>query len=294
MYRLSDDTAIIFTTDFFTPIVDDPFDYGSIAAANAMSDVYAMGGEVVMALNIACFPKDMDDAVIREILRGGALKVREAGGAIVGGHTIDDDEPKYGLAVMGMAHPDRLVDKSGGRPGDLLVLTKPLGSGLITTALKGEAAEPEHVVSAVESMITLNRSAARCMRDAGCVSATDVTGFGLIGHALEIATHSRVRLRIRTDNLPLLPGTLDYAGMWLFPAGANHNRSAFECRVRFAENLPEEFRMMLFTPETSGGLLICVASDRLNLLQRLMNETDREIWVIGEIRTGEGLEFVTG
>ena len=183
VYKINDEVAVIQTLDFFPPVVDDPYDYGAIAAANAMSDVYAMGGEVVLALNICGFPPDLPPDVVTEILRGGAEKVAEAGGIIAGGHTLDDKEPKYGLAVMGFVHPDCVAAKAGARPGDVLILTKPLGVGIITTALKGQVAEPGHVEAAVESMKKLNRRAARLMQSVGVNACTDVTGFALLGHA---------------------------------------------------------------------------------------------------------------
>jgi selenide, water dikinase len=292
IYRISEDRAVIFTTDFFTPIVDVPRDYGAIAAANALSDVYAMGGEVLLALNIACFPKDMDESIIRDILLGGAEIIKESGGVLAGGHTIDDDEPKYGLAVMGSVHPERIVEKSGAEPGDLLVLSKPLGTGIITTALKGDMAEERHVVPAVASMRRLNKTAADCMMNAGCVTATDITGYGFIGHALEIARHSDVRLSFNTDKIPFLPGAMTYAGMWLFPAGSNHNREAFECKTVFHDHIQEELRMLLYTPETSGGLLLCIKPGRLQGLLDDAESNQQEMWVVGTVQSGNGLAFV--
>lgn len=290
VYRLTPDLAIIHTLDFFTPIVDDPYQYGAIAAANALSDVYAMGGEVLLALNICAFPADMDPAVISEILRGGAEKVREAGGVLAGGHTVDDKEPKYGLSVLGVVHPDRVLTKGGARPGDVLALTKPLGAGIVTTAFKGGVAEPEPVAAATASMAALNRTAAQLAGRVGVRGATDITGFGLLGHASEMANLSEVGLRFRLADLPFLPGAREYAEQWLFPAGANRNQEHFGCGVMFAADIPDEIRLLLFTPETSGGLLLAVSSDRLSELLVLAREAGQPLWVVGEAVEGFGIE----
>jgi selenide, water dikinase len=292
VYRLNENLALIFTLDFFTPIVDDPYDFGSIAAANSMSDVYAMGGDVVLALNICGFPRDMEPSVIAEILRGGADKVIEAGGILSGGHTINDDEPKYGLAVVGFVHPKKVLTKQGARPGDLLVLTKPLGVGIITTALKAGKARVDHVSEATAGMQRLNKKASIVMRQTGVHAMTDVTGFALIGHALEIAVHSKVLFRIRTAALPFLPGAADYADQWLFPGGTAANRQAYERDVRFSDGIPEETAQLLFTPETSGGLLAAVPKNRLGRLRSRFAEDGQEIWVIGEVDEGRGIEVV--
>lgn len=288
VYKINDELAIIQTLDFFTPIVDDPYEYGAIAAANAMSDVYAMGGEVILALNIAAFPPKMPPEIISEILRGGAEKVLEAGGVIAGGHTIDDEEPKYGLAVMGHVHPQEITTKAGARPGDLLILTKPLGVGIIATAAKGDAAEPEHFRRAVESMLLLNRQAARIMRQAGCRAATDITGFSLLGHACEMAEKSEVKLRFYLDKLPFLEGAQGYAKEWLFPGGACRNQEAYVGKVQFGSGIGEEMQLLLFTPETSGGLLISVPPASLEIFQHLCRSTGQKYWVVGEVLEGEG------
>ncbi len=289
VYRIDDNTAVIQTLDFFTPVVDDPYEYGSIAAANAMSDVYAMGGEVVLALNICGFPSDLDPEIMQAILRGGADKVAEAGGVLAGGHTVCDPEPKYGLAVMGLVHPEGLFTNNGARSGDRLLLTKPLGTGLITTAAKGDAALPEHLADAVTSMQQLNRDAARLLREAGVICCTDVTGFSLLGHGLELADGSGVRLNLHFDRLPLLPGTHDYAADWFFPAGSCHNQTCFEPQVEFAANIGEEKRMLLFTPETSGGLLAAVPSEQLEKLQERFEAAGHLCAVVGEVTDGEGI-----
>jgi selenide,water dikinase len=292
VYQVTEEVAVIQTLDFFTPIVDDPYDFGAVAAANAMSDVYAMGGEVVLALNICAFPRDLPLEVVQAILRGGADKVAEAGAVLAGGHTIEDPEPKYGLAVMGLVHPERIWTKGGARAGDRLVLTKPLGVGLITTALKGEVAEPEHVAAAVRSMARLNRGAARAARAAEVHACTDITGFSLLGHGLEMADQSQVALRFHLEALPLLPGAREYAEQSLFPGGSCRNRDAYTDRVRFAPSIPDEMRMLLFTPETSGGLLLAVAPERADTLLAQLRALGEEGWVIGEAVPGAGIEVV--
>ncbi len=290
VYRIDDDTAVIQTLDFFTPIVDNPYDYGAIAAANAMSDVYAMGGQVLLALNIAAFPADLPLEITQAILRGGADKVAEAGGVLAGGHTIEDKEPKYGLAVMGVVHPQRILTKAGARPGDILALTKPLGVGIITTALKGEAADPAHVAAAVESMARLNQGAARLIQEIGVNACTDITGFALLGHGMEMAEKSGVRLRFRLSDLPFLPGAHEYAEQWLFPGGACRNEDAYSAQVAFAPDIPDETRRLLFTPETSGGLLIAVPPQRLEALQAAFAGAKDPCWIVGEVLEGSGID----
>jgi selenide,water dikinase len=286
IYRVSEDQAIIFTTDFFTPVVDDPYQYGAIAAANAMSDVYAMGGEVIMALNICGFPKEMPVEIVSEILRGGAEKVAEAGGVIAGGHTLDDDEPKYGLAVVGFVHPGEVVTKVGARPGDVLFLTKRLGVGIITTAGKGGVAEEAHLREAVGEMLALSRKAAQLMKQVDVHAVTDITGFALMGHSYEVAELSQVTLRFHLDRLPFLPGARRYANEWLFPAGSSCNRDAYLDKVSFASGIPEEMQMLLFTPETSGGLLIAVAPDDTDRLADLFTKEGQWYAIVGEATEG--------
>jgi selenide,water dikinase len=292
VYKINDEVAVIQTLDFFPPVVDGPYDYGAIAAANAMSDVYAMGGQVVLALNICGFPPDLPPEVIVEILRGGAEKVAEAGGVLAGGHTLDDKEPKYGLAVMGLIHPNRVLAKAGARPGDVLVLTKPLGVGIITTALKGEVADPAHVAAAVESMKKLNRQAARLIQQVGVHACTDVTGFALLGHGYEMAEKSGVRLRFYVEQLPFLAGAQQYADDWLFPGGTCNNERAYKHAVCFGPGISEEMQQLLYTPETSGGLLVAVALEKLKELITLFDVQGQEHWTIGEVLEGEGIEVV--
>jgi selenide,water dikinase len=291
VYRITKEVAVILTLDFFTPVVDDPYDYGAIAAANAMSDVYAMGGEVALALNICGFPSDLPPEVIGEILRGGAEKVAESGGALVGGHTIVDKEPKYGLAVMGMVHPAQVFTKGGAQPGDSLVLTKPLGTGIITTALKGEVADPRHVAAAVESMKRLNKEAASLLRNAGVHACTDITGFSLLGHAYEMAERSGARLRFSAEKLPFLEGAVGYAEASLFPGGACRNKDTYERWVHFPPAMAEEMRMLLFTPETSGGLLAAIPPERLSMLLEQFAASAQPSWVVGDVSRGEGIEI---
>jgi selenide,water dikinase len=292
VYRLNEDVAIVHTLDFFPPVVDDPYDYGAIAAANAMSDVYAMGGEVLLALNISAFPPDLPPAVTSEILRGGAEKVAEAGGVLAGGHTIDDEEPKYGLSVMGIVHPDRVWTKAAARPRDILVLTKPLGVGIITTVLKAGIVAPAHIAAAVENMRKLNREAAHILQRIGVRGVTDVTGFALLGHGYEMAEKSGVRLRFHLEQVPFLEGAREYADMWLFPGGTCNNERAYQHGVTFAPGIEEEMQQLLYTPETSGGLLVAVPPGKLNPLTTLFDASGHPYWAIGEVVEGEGVEVV--
>jgi selenide,water dikinase len=290
VYRISGEVAVIQTLDFFPPVVDDPHDYGAIAAANAMSDVYAMGGEVVLALNICGFPPTLGTDTITEILLGGAEKVAEAGGILAGGHTISDEEPKYGLSVMGLVHPDDVLTKGGARVGDLLVLTKPLGVGIITTASKGDAAEPKDIAAAVDSMKKLNRAAARQFREGAVHACTDITGFAVLGHGYEMAERSGVRLRFYEDQLPFLPGAKRYADEGLFPGGTCNNQQAYEHAVTFGPSVTQEMRQLLFTPETSGGLLAAVPAGNMTTLAAGFAEEGESHWVVGEVVQGEGID----
>jgi selenide, water dikinase len=264
VYRLTDDLALVQTVDFFTPIVDDPYTYGQIAAANSLSDIYAMGGRPLTAMNIVGFPMDTLHAdVLGEILRGGADIAREAEVTIVGGHTIDDLEPKYGLAVTGVVDPATMVTAHGARPGDLLVLTKPLGTGTISTALKADAAAKHHVVQAVRWMLTLNRSASAAMVKAGASAATDVTGYGLLGHLADLCAASGVAAEISFDSCPLMPGALEYAGQGFVPKGTRTNLASLESRIHVVQGLDDPASFLLADPQTSGGLLVALKPDRL-------------------------------
>jgi selenide,water dikinase len=267
VYRLDDRRALVVTTDFFPPVVDDPYDYGAIAAANAMSDVFAMGGTVLFALNIAAFPEKLDTAILSEIMRGGAEKVREAGAAIAGGHTLNDDEPKYGLVVIGMADLASVRSKAGAQVGDVLILSKSLGTGVVTTALKQSKADPAHVAASVASMSRLNKQASDAANRAEAHAVTDITGYSLLGHAWEMANLSSVNLEIEVSGFDWLPGAEAYAADWIFPGGMSNNRTHYAQWVTFAPDISEEIQSLLFNPETSGGLLIAVAPDRAEQLE---------------------------
>jgi len=293
VYRLSDRLAIVQTVDFFTPVVDDPYAYGAIAAANALSDVYAMGGDVLFALNIAALPDNLPPEVTSEIFRGGAEKVAEAGAVIAGGHTIRDQEPKYGLCVTGIVDPAQATTKGGARPGDLLVLTKPLGVGVVTTAIKRELATEDEIAAATASMLRLNRNAARAARQVGARAATDITGYGLLGHALEMANSAGVCFRFSWSALPFLPGALKHGQDWVFPGGATSNAQAYQAQVQFDQPLEEWQRMMLFDPETSGGLLIAVHAARADQLLEALRLGGDDACLVGEVIPGSGIVVAT-
>ena len=289
VFRLSESQAVIQTVDFFPPVVDDPYYFGAIAAANALSDIYAMGGDVLFALNLCAFPDDLPGEIIREILRGGADKVAEAGAAIAGGHSVRDKEPKYGLSVTGLIHPDHILTKGGGKPGDALVLTKPLGVGVITTALKRAQADEADVTAATHSMARLNRHAAQLALRLGARSATDITGFGLLGHALEMARAGQVQFAFTWSALPFLPGALRYAEQWIFPGGAEANQKTTEPATQFAPELTDWQRMLLFDPETSGGLLVPLPSTQAHEFVTQMAALGESAWIVGDVRSGAGL-----
>lgn len=284
VYKLNDDLAMIQTLDFFTPIVDDPYTFGQIAAANSLSDVYAMGGEPKLAMNIVCFPNCLDPSILTEILKGGYDKVKEAGALVVGGHTVEDDEPKYGLSVTGFAHPSKILTNSNARPGDLLILTKPLGVGIINTAVKGELADKDSYDEAVMVMATLNKYAKEAMDQvSGINSLTDITGFGLLGHGLEMAMASNVSIRIYHKNIPVIAKALEYAGMGLVPAGAYSNREYVGRRVLIDERVPKSMEDILFDPQTSGGLLISIEKDKADLLLDKLTKIPTKYAVVGEV-----------
>ena len=291
VYVVAPGVAIVETVDFFAPIVDDPYAFGQIAAANAMSDVYAMGGEVLFALNVAAWPNGMDLEPLERIFQGGVDKIAEAGGTIAGGHTVQDDEPKYGLAVTGRVDPERIIRKGAARAGDALFLTKPLGTGLIATAHKRRAVTPEDLASAVASMVNLNRDAARAAVAAGVRAGTDITGFGLIGHAFEIAAASGVCLRIEAERVPLLPGTLDYAERGMRSDGLTRNVEYFSDggRSRFAAELPASLRDALFDPQTSGGLLLAVPATSVAAFEREAATRAVTATRIGDVIAGTGI-----
>jgi len=261
VYKLTPECALVQTVDFFTPIVDDPFTFGAIAAANSLSDIYAMGARPISALSIVAYPGkgDLDD--LEAILRGGASKMAEAECAILGGHSVNDDEIKFGYAVTGLIHPDRILSNAGAQPGDVLILTKRIGTGVISTALKRGIAKEEHVRGSIESMLALNRAACEQMQGLDVHGCTDVTGFGLLGHAREMALASRVTLEIEAEKTPLLDGALEYARAGAIPGGLKNNREFASCAVELARELPPELETLLYDPQTSGGLLIAMAEE---------------------------------
>jgi len=280
----------VVTTDFFTPVVDDPYDYGSIAAANSISDIYAMGGQPFLALNVAALIPDLPAEINGEILRGGAEKAREAGVVIAGGHTVQDTEPKYGLVVLGFVNPKRMLAKGGVRPGDALVLTKPLGFGVTTTALKQEKATPEDVAEVVTWMKKLNKAAGALAVEFQLRGGTDITGFSLLGHASEMAAASGVGMRFFVDKLPFVACAHKYAGMGTFAGGLFDNLKHFGPLVRFAPAISEETRMLLFDPQTSGGLLLAVPRRKLADFLKRAGGINQPAWEVGQAFEGEGIE----
>ena len=285
VYRINDETAAILTLDFFTPVVDDPYTFGQIAAANSLSDVYAMGGKPVTAMNITCFPSCLPMTVLGEILRGGADKVKEAGGVLVGGHTVEDDEPKYGLSVMGLVHPKEVYANAGAKPGDMLVLTKPVGLGILNTAIKADLASPEVCAKAVFNMAYLNKDACEAMVAVGGNACTDITGFGLLGHAYEMADGSKVSLEIWSDYVPVLEESLEFARMGIIPAGMYSNEGYLSDKVHFVNTVKTELRDVLFDPQTSGGLLIALPEEKVDaLMNRLRSALKTDFNVIGRVK----------
>ena len=295
VYRITDQIAAIHTVDFFTPIVDDPFWFGQIAAANALSDVYAMGGRPAVAMNLLCVPNCLSQETVRKILEGGHQKAVEAGCVIAGGHTIQDNEPKYGLCVTGYVHPDKVLRNVGARPGDALVLTKPLGTGVLTTAAKADLLEPEQYDRLVRSMAQLNAKAAEAMLQCREIHAcTDVTGFGLLGHADEMASGSGVTIRIYSRRLPLLPGALELAEMGIIPAGAYRNRDYVMPRLSVGENVPQARLDLISDPQTSGGLLIALPMEEAGALVDALRADCPDSAIVGTVlpKTDHTLEIV--
>jgi selenide,water dikinase len=290
VYLVRDDLALVSTVDFFTPIVDDPFDFGRIAATNALSDVYAMGGRPLTALNIVAFPEDLDLEILARILDGGASVARDAGVAVIGGHTIKDAEPKYGMAVTGVVDPKRIVTNAGARPGDVLVLTKPLGTGILTTALKRRAIRDDDLQEAVSWMTTLNDRASDAMLAAGVHAATDITGFGLLGHAGGMARASGVGLVIEATSVPFMKRVLELIGAGIVPGGTRHNAETHARFTDFASSVPETVRIGISDAQTSGGLLISVPYDTVETLTRELKKCGALAAVIGEVREGAGIE----
>lgn len=283
VYRLHDDCALVQSVDFFTPVVDDPMTFGRIAAANALSDLYAMGARPLTAMNLVGFPNCLDRDVLVAILKGGAEKLAEAGAVMVGGHTVEDDEPKYGLAMTGLVDPAKMISTVGALPGDLLLLTKPLGTGILVTALKGEVITEEQMTDAIRSMTTLNRRASEAMCEVGVHACTDITGFGLLGHTLEMAEASQVGIVLEAGSLHVFPLVLDMAAIGLVPAGSYHNREYYLPRVINRDELPPELVDILADPQTSGGLLMAVAPDRLEAMQAALRARDVAAWTVGRV-----------
>jgi selenide,water dikinase len=270
VYRLTPDLALVQTVDFFTPMVDDPYSFGAIAATNAISDIYAMGGRPVCCVSIVAYPAKGDLDALTEIMRGGAEKMHQAGCAVLGGHSVNDDEPKFGYAVSGVIHPDRIKTNCGARPGDALIFTKRIGTGVICTALKRRMADPAHVAAAIESMTTLNRVACEVMLDYDVHACTDVTGFGLIGHARELALGSNVTLAIDPATIRFLPGALEYARQGAVPGGQKNNYEFASCVVEKDCEIAADVETLLYDPQTAGGLLISLEEDAAkSLMERL-------------------------
>jgi selenide,water dikinase len=290
VYRLNGEQAVVSTADFFPPVVDDPYAFGAIAAANAMSDVYAMGGEVLFALNLVAFPDNLEPEILIEILRGGRDKVMEGGGVIAGGHTVTDKEPKYGLAVTGIVHPERILTKGQAQVGDVLVLTKPLGTGVITTAHKREQVDEGDLEAAIASMSTLNCKAAQVLVQAGVRTCTDVTGFGLLGHAWEMALQSEGGIRFWWEQLPWLPGAQHYAAAGCVPGGTGRNEEFLNEFVTLPANFGPTERDLLFDPQTSGGLLAAVRPELWPVVQSKFLEENLACWQIGEVIANRGIK----
>ena len=287
---MDDDRALVVTTDFFTPVVDDPYDYGAIAAANSLSDIYAMGGKPFMALNIAALPPDLPLEISSEILRGGAEKAREAGVVVAGGHTVQDKEPKFGLIALGFLDPGKMITKQGAKVGDKLVLSKPLGFGTTTTALKNGKVDPDDLVEVVDWMKRLNKTAGQLAVEFGLRSGTDITGFSLLGHGYEIAQASGVELHFNFEKIPFLKGAHKYAQAWIFPAGSHDNKSYFGSHVRFSPEIDEPSQMLLFDAQTSGGLLLSVPADKLDSLLSRAGDIGQDLWEIGEVVAGDSIQ----
>ena len=275
------------SVDFFTPVVDDPLQYGRIAAANALSDVYAIGARPVTALNIVGFPPCLDKEILTLILKGGAEKIAEAGAVLVGGHTVDDDEPKYGLAVTGVVDPTAMITTSGARDEDVLVLTKPLGTGILATALKGEVITEGDMADAIHGMQLLNKAAGEVMLEVGAHACTDITGFGLLGHACEMAEASRVQIQLDGGRLPTYAKVLEMAGMGLIPEGSYNNRTYYLSRVENGVSVKSNVLDILADPQTSGGLLISLEKDKVPDLLKRLRERGVDGWIVGRVAAGE-------
>lgn len=285
VYKLSDELAIIQTIDFFTPIVDEPYDFGQIAAANALSDVYAMGGKPLTAMNVVCFPtKSLDISILKDILRGGIDKMKEAGVTLVGGHSIDDKELKYGLSVTGAVHPERLVTNAGARTGDKLILTKPLGTGIVSTAIKAGKASRQTIVDLTKYMAALNKKASELMQKVGVHACTDITGFGFIGHACQLAQNSKIGIKVQSGSVPFFAEAEEFAKKGLCPGGLERNREFYGRMVEFSQRVPDYIKDILFDPQTSGGLLISLPCEAAELLLKSLKKASvPKAAIVGEI-----------
>ena len=284
VYKISADTALIQTIDFITPIVNDPYSFGQIAAANSISDVYTMGGRPITAMNVVSFPSgDMDIAILKEILRGGLDKIQEAGASLMGGHSVNDPEMKYGLAVTGVVHPDKLITNSGTRIGDSLVLTKPLGTGVMSTALKNRLITEKEMKKAIRSMASLNKIAAELMIELGVDACTDVTGFGLIGHASHLIQEGETGIELDFSSIPFFTEVFDLSKKEIYPGGLGRNRDFYSAQVEFKGRIPQYKRNLLFDPQTSGGLLIVLPPAKAELIVEKLKESKISAVIIGKI-----------
>jgi len=285
---LTEKIALVHTVDFFTPIVDDPYLFGTIAVANALSDVYAMGGIPLTAMNIVCYsPQILGEEIIKEVLRGGLDKMKEAEVILVGGHSIEDPELKYGISVTGIVHPEKIITNKGAKIGDHIILTKPLGTGVVSTALKAQMACDDAIRQMVETMSILNRSASELMQKIGVNACTDVTGFGLVGHLFEVSRASKKKIKIFSENIPTLPYSLEYIKMGLVPAGCHTNRRFYEPFVKYKKELPIELRDLLYDPQTSGGLLIFIEENKAPILLRKLKELYPCACLIGTVEDNQ-------
>lgn len=292
VWKIDDDRAIVVTTDFFTPVVDTPYEYGAIAATNSLSDIYAMGGKPFLALNISAFPPDLPAEFLSEILQGGAQKCIQAGVVVAGGHTVQDKEPKFGLVALGFVDPGNMIRKSGAKLGDQLFLTKPIGVGVTTTALKRGLITEAELTEVIASMSTLNDKSGSLAVNHAVKCGTDITGFGLLGHALEMANASDVQFVFKFSAIPLLSGAIKYASDWVFPGGSVDNKIYFENDVTFDPSLSDSEKMLMFDAQTSGGLLLAVPEDQSERFVHSAAVAQQPIWKIGNVINGKGITVI--
>ncbi len=289
VWRIDETRSIVVTTDFFTPVVDEPYDYGAISAANSLSDIYAMGADPFLALNIAAFPPQLPSDFLSQIIRGAAEKAKEAGVVIAGGHTIQDKEPKFGLVVIGMVETHKILTKSGVQPDDILILTKPLGMGVTTTANKAEKARKEDIDEAKYWMSKLNKLPSKIATQLNLKAATDITGFSLLGHAYEMANSSKVKIIFNSEDIPFIKGARYYGEKWFFAGGASDNRSFYEKFIEFSKDIDEVAKMLLFDPQTSGGLLLACPPDKYSEFEIAAKNQNMPYWKIGHAIHGTGI-----